>query len=69
MFIRIIKEELIIITLYINDILVPIKIEDLIKKIKNQIKNIFKIKDSNKIKSILDIQIYRIKNKFIIKQT
>ena len=35
MFIRVIEEELIIITLYINNILVLIKIEDLIKKIKN----------------------------------
>ena len=34
-FIRVIEEELIIIALYINNILVLIKIEDLIKKIKN----------------------------------
>ena len=35
MFIRVVEEELIIIALYINNILVLIKIEDLIKKIKN----------------------------------
>ena len=54
-FIRIIDIELTIITLYINNILILIKLKLLINIIKRNIKAIFKIKDISKLKRILGI--------------
>ena len=64
-FIRIIDIELIIITLYMDNILILIKLKLLINIIKGDIKAIFKVKDIGELKRILSIQIYR-KNNFII---
>ena len=64
-FIYIIDIELIIITLYINNILIFIKLKLLINIIKEGIKATFKIKDIGELKRILSIQIYQ-KNNFII---
>ena len=58
-FIRIVNMKLIIIVLYINDILIFIKIILLINDIKKGIKKVFKIKNIDLINKILDIQIYR----------
>ena len=54
-FIRIIDIELAIITLYINNILILIKLKLLINIIKGGIKAIFKIKNIGKLKRILGI--------------
>ena len=54
-FIRIIDIELIIITLYINNILILIKLKLLINIIKKGIKAIFKIKNIDELKRILNI--------------
>ena len=54
-FIYIIDIELTIITLYINNILILIKLKLLINIIKKDIKAIFKIKNINKLKRILNI--------------
>ena len=58
-FFRIVDNELIIIIFYIDNILVFIKIQLLINEIKRDIKKIFKIKNSNFVKRIFNIQIYR----------
>ena len=68
-FIRTVDQKLIIIALYVNDILVLIKTEGLMKKIKDQIKDAFKVKDSGEIKRILDIQVHRTKDELTIGQT
>ena len=54
-FIRIIDIELAIITLYIDNILIFIKLKLLINIIKKGIKAIFKIKNINELKRILNI--------------
>ena len=54
-FIYIIDIELAIITLYINNILILIKLKLLINIIKKGIKAIFKIKNINELKRILGI--------------
>ena len=54
-FIRIIDIKLAFITLYINNILILIKLKLLINIIKKDIKAIFKIKDIGELKRILDI--------------
>ena len=54
-FIRIIDIELIIITLYIDNILIFIKLKLLINIIKEGIKVIFKIKNIDELKRILNI--------------
>ena len=54
-YIRIINFELIIIVLYVDDILIFIKIEVIIIVIKNDIKTVFKIKNFDSINKILDI--------------
>ena len=54
-FIRIIDIELVIIILYINNILILIKLKLLIDIIKRDIKAIFKIKDISELKRILGI--------------
>ena len=54
-FIRIIDIELVIITLYINNILILIKLKLLINIIKGGIKAIFKIKNIDELKRILNI--------------
>ena len=54
-YIRITNFELIIVVLYVNDILIFIKIEIIIIVIKNDIKIIFKMKNFDSINKILDI--------------
>ena len=54
-FIRIIDIELVIITLYIDNILILIKLKLLINIIKRDIKTIFKIKNIGKLKRIFSI--------------
>ena len=46
-----------------------IKTETLIKQIKDQIKKVFRVKDSGAVKIILRIQAYRIGNKIILEQS
>ena len=64
-FIRIIDIKLTIITLYMDNILILIKLKLLINIIKRGIKAIFKVKNIGELKRILSIQIHR-KNNFII---
>ena len=65
-FIRIIGIELTIITLYMNNILILIKLKLLINIIKGGIKAIFKVKNISELKRILNIQVYRKNNSIII---
>ena len=59
-YIQIISLELIIVVFYVDDIFIFIIIETLINIIKNDVKTFFKMKNSDSIDKILDIQIYRI---------
>ena len=50
---------MVIITLYVNDILVFIKIKLLMNKVKGSIKQVFKMKNFGLVNKILDIQVHR----------
>ena len=65
-FIYIVGIELVIITLYVDDILILTKLKLLINIIKGGIKAIFKVKDIDKLKRILNIQVYRKNNSIVI---
>ena len=68
-FIRVVGGELAIIALYVDDILIFTKTEALMKRIKDQIKKAFKVKDSGAVKRILGIQVHRTKNGLFIEQS
>ena len=68
-FIRVEGDELAILALYVNNILIFTKTEALMKRIKDQIKKAFKIKDSGPVKIILGIQVHRTKDRLFIEQS